>query len=259
MKRRLIFLICTIIAAFFAFLPVSAFGLQVKPSRFILQIKPGQQDGGAIVVSNPSRDVLKCVAIVKDWDLNATGNLTTALAGTMNTSIGSWLKFNPRQFSIQPNGHQVVRFSILVPKNAKPGERRGIIFFSPSIGNTGMSVKTEVGVTVYVAVEPVTRTFELTLGKTTLNEQKNAEICYTVNATGNAHCRLSGKYRLSDRNGKVVEERNLGEQVVLPAKKVDCAITGTQELASGQYRLYLEIVCEGVNTVFRRDFEIDLQ
>jgi len=258
-KRRLLFLICTIIAAFFAFLPVSAIGLQVKPSRFILQIKPGQQDGGVIVVSNPTQDVMKCVAIVKDWDLNAAGSLTTGVAGTMDTSIGSWLKFNPRQFSIQPNGYQVVRFSVAVPKNVTPGERRGIIFFSPSIGNTGMSVKTEVGVTVYVAVQPVTRTFDLILGKTALNKQNNAEIHYTVEATGNAHCRLSGKYKLSDQKGKVIEERNLAEQVVLPGRKVDFVVTGTRELVPGQYRLHLEIVCEGVSTVFRRDFEIELQ
>lgn len=258
MKRRLLFLICTFMATLFAFLPVSALSLQVKPSRFVLEIKPGKQEGGAIVVSNPSRDVLKCVAIIKDWDLDAVGNLTTTLAGTMDTSLRSWLKFNPRQFSIQPNGYQVVRFSVSVPKNATPGERRGIIFFSPSIGNSGMSVKTEVGVTVYIAVEPAKRTFELTLEKTVLNKDQHIEINYTVNSTGNAHCRLTGKYRLSDRNGKVVEEGGLGERVVLPGKTDNYVITGTRVLTPGQYRLYLEVVCEGVTTVFRRDFEIDL-
>jgi hypothetical protein len=259
LKRRLVFLIGTIIAAFFAFLPVSAISLQVKPSRFILQVKPGQKDGGAIIVSNPTRDVLKCVAIVKDWDLDAAGNLSTSVAGTLDTSLGSWLKFNPRQFTIQPNGHQVVRFSVAVPKNATPGERRGIIFFSPSYGNTGMAVKTEVGVTVYVAVQPVTRTFDLTLEKTALNKQKQAEVKYAVTATGNAHCRLSGKYKLYDQDGKIVEERNLNEQVVLPGKKMNFAINGTRELEPGHYRLHLEIACQGVSTVFRRDFEIDLQ
>lgn len=260
-KRRVhvLLIISVIAAALCASRTVSASAMLVEPVRFILQIEPGQRDGGAFTVTNSSSTPVKYLAIVQDWVHDSKGVLTAKPTNSTSVSIANWVKFNPREFTLPPNGKQVVRFSISVPKNAAPGEKRGVIFFSPTAQSTGLSVKTQVGVVIYAAIKPVTRTFEISLPKASLNSAKQAVINIELAASGNAHCRLTGKFRLSDPSGKLIEEGKITEHVLLPGERRTIIVSGNKELALGRYRLHLEIESYGTTNVFRRDYEIQLQ
>lgn len=252
-------LIPVIAAALCASWVVSASAMLVEPARFVLQIEPGQRDGGAITVTNSSSTTVRYLSIVQDWVHDAKGILTPQPANSTSASIANWVKFNPREFTLPPNGRQIVRFSISVPKNTAAGERRGVIFFSPTAKSAGFSVKTQIGVVIYAAIKPVLRTFEVGLPKASLNGTGQAEINIELTATGNAHCRLNGKFRLSEISGKVIEEGEITEKLILPGERRTATISGNKELTPGRYRLHLEIESYGTTNVFRRDFEIQLQ
>lgn len=258
-RARALLLIPVIAAVLCASWTVSASATLVEPARFILQIGPGQNDGGAITITNSSSKSARYLAIVQDWVHDVNGVLTPQPANSTSASIANWVKFNPREFTLPPNGRQIVRFSISVPKNAPPGERRGVIFFSPTAQSTGLSTRAQIGVVIYAAIEPVTRTFGVGLPKATLNSARQAAITIELAATGNAHCRLTGKFRLSALSGKLIEEGRITEKVILPGGKRTITVSGDKELTPGRYRLHLEIGSYGTTNVFRRDYEIELQ
>lgn len=258
-RTRTLLLIPIIAATLCASWTVSASALLVEPARFVLQIEPGQRDGGAITVTNSSSTTVRYLSTVQDWVFDAKGVLTILPAKSTSASIANWVKFNPREFTLSPNGRQIVRFSISVPKNTAAGERRGVIFFSPAAKSAGLSVKTQVGVVIYAAIKPVTRTFEVGLPKASLNSTKQAEVNIELAATGNAHCRLNGKFKLSEPSGKVVEEGEITEKLILPGERRTITVSGNKELTAGSYRLHLELESYGTTNVFRRDYEIQLQ
>lgn len=258
-RARVLLLIPVIVAALCASWAVSASAMLVEPVRFILQIEPGQRNGGAVTVTNSSSASVRYLAIVQDWVHDSKGVLMAQPANSTSIGIANWVKFNPREFTLPPNGRQVVRFSVTVPKNVTPGERRGVIFFTPASQSTGLSVKTQIGVVIYAAVNPVRRTFEVGLPKASLNSAKQAVINIELAAIGNAHCRLTGKFRLSDLSGKVIEEEKITEKVILPGDRRTITVSGNKELTPGSYRLHLEMESYGTTNVFRRDYEIKLQ
>jgi len=257
-RTRTLLLIFIIAAALCASWTASG-AMLVDPARFILEIEPGQRDGGAITVTNASSVPTRYLAIAQDWVHDSQGGLMPKPANSTSASIAKWIKFNPREFTLPPNGRQVVRFSISVPKNAVPEERRGVIFFAPAFQSSGLAVKTQIGVVIYAAIKPIKRMFEVGLPKASLNGARQAVITIDLAAIGNAHCRLTGQFRLSDPSGKVVEEGRITEEVFLPGERRTIAVSGNKALAPGAYRLHLEMESYGTTNVFRRDYEIQLQ
>lgn len=241
-----------------SFAPVKAAGgLQVEPARFVLQVQPGGRAGGAIQVTDLGTSPVAPIATIYDWDIDAEGRFLSQPAGSRPDSLAGWLRFNPRQFSLVPQGRQVVRFSVSPPRDASPGERRGVIFFEQRASKTGgANLVTQLGVVIYVAVEPVRRTFGVSLDDVRLDPMGQVEVAVTVRATGNAHCRPEGTFELYDNSGKQVCAGRFPQQVALPGREV--RLVGKSEAAglkkSAKYRVHVRVISERVSKAYSRDF-----
>lgn len=263
LKPRVFMFLAVLALAVAAVVPANAIGLRVDPVKFILTAKAGTRTGGAIQVTNPTGFPVRPSAVLYDFDINEQGRFVSKGAGSTSSTLSQWIKFNPRQFTLDPQGQQLVRFSVAVPRGTAPGERRGVIFFEQQTEapqSTGAVINAQVGVVVYVAVEPVRRTFEVS-GVTALRDTFGSVlVSATVAATGNAHCRPKGLFKLYDSSGRQIDGNDFPEGVLLPGNKLKMQSHGKiPSLKPGKYRLYVELVGENKSRVFRRDYDITLQ
>lgn len=263
MKPRAIVFLASAAFALAAFVPAEAIGLRIEPVKLILTAKPGAKTGGAIRVTNPTSFPVRPTAVLYDFDIDEQGRFSSKNPGSTPSTLAQWIKFNPRQFTLDPQSQQLVRFSTSVPRGAAPGERRAVIFFEQRTDapqTTGATITSQVGVVVYVAVEPVRRTFEVT-GVAAMRDTLGAiQVNVVAAATGNAHCRPKGFFKLYDSAGRQVDGNDFPEGVVLPGNKLKMQSHGkTPSLKPGKYRLYVEVAAESKSRVFRRDYDITLQ
>lgn len=235
----------------------AAGGLQVEPARFVLQVKPTGRVGGAIQVTNLGEFPVNPIAMLYDWDLDPQGRFVSRPLGSTPWSLDGWLKFNPRRFALKPNGRQTVRFSVTPPRNATPGERRAVIFLEQRASRTGgASLVTQLGVIVYVAVEPVKRSFGVSLVGVHVGNGGEVAAELSAKATGNAHCRLEGTFVLYDAAGKQICSGAFPQTVVLPGR--EAVLSGRSKPADfvrdGKFRLHVRISCSGSPKAYSRDF-----
>lgn len=175
--------------------------LRVEPSRFIFEGKPGEQLTGSIVVTNRGTDVTTPKAILRDWTLDFDNRLVVVEGGTLDSTLSGWIKFNPRQFTVGPRETQIVRFTIKIPGDATPGERRGMITFEQTVPYTdqlaGATARVQVTSTIYVAVLPIERTCELVKSEIRFDDKPSlTTIAIDLSGTGNGHFRGTGVYEI---------------------------------------------------------------
>ncbi|MFW6256891.1 MAG: hypothetical protein ACOC2O_01995, partial [Bacillota bacterium] len=128
-------------------------GIKIEPSRFLIEMEPGSRTTEVITVTNSSDRELDLVANFYDWDLNEQYELILHESGSQKESLEGMLRFNPRNFTLEPGEQQLVRFTINFPEEEDPLERRGIIFIEHEDEfdeeDIGASVTSMVGSTVY--------------------------------------------------------------------------------------------------------------
>lgn len=217
---------------------LSLAAILVEPSRFILKIEPGKRESGFITVINTGSLPADLKAVLYDWDLSETGELIELQAKTRTDSLDGLIKFNPRQFTIQPGKAQIVRFTIDAPQDGL--EHKGVVFFEesfvPPSGTIGATVTTKVGPIFYVAPTNI----ELALQFNDIRVvQENNQTFFKVFAlnNGKGHIRLTISYKLQTKEGKTLKEDALPEQVILPGKNLDQLFSIAENLHNGDYRL----------------------
>jgi len=212
----------------------------VDPSRFILIGEPGVKLTQSINIINASTNPVDLTAVLYDWELNEEGKLEEMPIGTLVDSLGSSIKFSPKKFSLNPGQAQVVRFTVEVPTDAT--EHKGIVFFEeeiPVVGNqSGATVTTKIGATIYVAPENATLAFELLDTNVVLIGDGVYFLVEAVNK-GTAHIRFGINYKLQTKSGMLLKEDTYSEQVLFPGKTSKLYYP-VAILPSGDYRLALE-------------------
>ncbi len=253
MKKLMFFLILLLI------LGVSSMAaILVEPSRFILQIEPGKKETGAITIINTGDTPANLAAILYDWDISSDGKLNETVAGTRTDTLNGLIKFNPRQFTINPGQSQIVRFTIEAPKDNI--EHKGIVFFEETIasgGEVGTLITTKIGATIYAAPKGVKLSLQFQDITVT---SKNDEVSLNIKAVnnGNAHLRMTVIYQLQNKAGKKLKDGSLSEQVLLCAKDATFSLPIANNLPSGDYRLILDIAFYGVESRLNRAIEFSI-
>lgn len=216
--------------------------LKVDPSRFIFETNPGGELTGSITVINKGTDPADLKAVLSDWTLDLSNRIVMAERGTQPSSLSGAIKFNPRSFTLKPGGRQIVRFTIKVPREAKPGELRGMIAFEQAVPQpgdlTGAAIKAQVTSTIYAAILPVERKCEAVRGEVVRDQDRpQTRLVLEVKGTGTAHFRGTGRFKVF-QNGdqEPVAEGDFGIMVVLP--EVTTRFTGAWQgsLPPGKYR-----------------------
>ncbi|MGI6082127.1 MAG: hypothetical protein ACOYEP_04565 [Limnochordia bacterium] len=229
--------------------------LKVEPSRFVFEGMPGEQITGSIVVRNTGQETATPQALLSDWSLDEVNRLVVLEAGSLNSSLEGWIKFNPRRFQMAPAGAQTVRFTIRIPHDAQPGERRGMIAFEQSAPYgeeaIGAITRVQVTATIYVAVLPVERSVDIVgLYIQPHEDSSNSTLVIQLKGTGNGHFRGTGRFRiLPDEGEPPLFSGDLEPIIVMPDVVTRFLGNIEQELTPGRYRLAIEITPEEVGGV----------
>ena len=223
----------------------------VEPARLILHVEPGARRTGTIKVTNKGEEEIEVKAILYDWALDKKEALVTSQAGSRPETLAELIKFNPRQFKVGPGKTQVVRFTIRAPEDIEQ-ERRGIVFFEEETGlveeATGAKVVTQIGTAIYFVPTTAQSRFRLLAAKveTAAAEEENLGLLLVKNE-GNAHIRYTINYKVINNKGAVIEDNKAAEKVILPQATRVAAFPITNQLASGEYKILLQIQFYGTD------------
>jgi hypothetical protein len=141
-------------------------------------------------------------------------------------SLATWIKLNPKEFTLGPQASRVVRLAIVPPPNLRPGEYWAALEFEPLKGDitrmgdsTKVSLKFEVISTVLIPVigKVGTPTYEgefRDLHSTV--ESGKLDIDALVANTGTGRLRFKGTYEVRNGKGGLLAQGAAGEATVLP-------------------------------------------
>lgn len=233
--------------------------VRVEPARIILTSKLGAQNTGVIEVVNNGEKEAMLQAFLYDWSLDDKDGLKTYQAGTLDTTLNNYIKFNPRSFIIEPGKKQLVRFTISTPEDLDK-ELRGIVFFEQEIqapqDGSGALVKTQIGSVIYLVPEYVEYNFRI-------NEVRFATIespqrcLIIVENMGKAHLRFNINYKIIDSTNQLIEEDTLDTNVLLPDYERGLAFNFNNEMKPGDYKLLLTF--NFINDKKSAEYEIPFQ
>lgn len=196
--------------------------IQITPSRFELLVEPRGKNVQTIRISNMYNEDLKLVVTTHDWDMSEEGGLILHEPGGTEKSASSWVRFNPKKFTVAPGKTQFVRFSVSVPPNVEPGEYRTsfvMVTEDKYKMEDGFYLRPTFAILVYVNVPAINRTGEVTDVKVTTSENGFYFLEGQIHSTGNAHLRITGEYVLKNSQGKEVKNEEIGKKLILPDRR----------------------------------------
>ncbi len=245
-NKNLIILFSLFFLVFFGFCLPGEASVRVEPSRFILHVAPGERDTGAITVTNYSPFPVTLDAVYYDWEMDEEFELVHYDRGTLKETLDGLIRFNPRQFTLEPGQSQVVRFTVEFPEEKdEQFERRGIIFFEhleedPDFEGTGAMLKTMIGTTIYI--RPVEYIFSFRVIEnhvvTAPSGQKFGALLL-ANASL-VHVRFETTFKVFNSDGEVVEEGKIPELVILPEQVRPLYFPLQRVYSPGDYRIVIE-------------------
>lgn len=100
----------------------------LDPSRIEVVIPAGTERtfGATVEYSREDRTkevpLARLIARMQDWTIEDNGEVKFVEANTLPGSASSWVTFGPSEFTLAADKKQIVRFTVSVPKNTKPGD-----------------------------------------------------------------------------------------------------------------------------------------
>ncbi len=238
---------------FFAFCLPGEASVRVEPSRFILHVAPGSRETGAITVTNNSDFPVTLDAVYYDWEMDEKFELVHHERGTLKETLDGLIRFNPRQFFLEPGQSQVVRFTVEFPEGEEEQfERRGIIFFEhleedPDFEGTGALLKTMIGTTIYI--RPVEYIFSFRVIEehvvTAPSGQKFGALLLANSSL--VHVRFETNFKVLNSEGEMVEEGKIPELVILSEQLRPLYFPLQRVYSPGDYRLIVEFDFFAIN------------
>jgi hypothetical protein len=158
--------------------------------------------------------------------------------------LNGYIKFNPRIFTLEPGASQLVRFTVAAPKSGFAGELRGMVFFEEetplSDGGVHAKLITEVGSTIYAAIDPIQLKLQLASVKVV---EVNGRISAALNIRneGSSHVRYRIAYKVVNAKNALIAQDQVQEKILLPGFQREISFPVTGDFPIGKYRLWLEI------------------
>lgn len=252
MKNRNFFCGCCLGLAVFLWATQAWAGVRIDKPKIRLTIEPGSYDSGEIKVENTGDEEIAIKVYLEDWAYNEQeGGKEFMPKGTSKLSASPWISFYPADFTLAPNGTQMVRYTVSVPKDVKGGHY-SVMFFETGGGvieqpneqgvNVAIQVLNRLGALFYV--EP-----KGTIEKTAA--MKSPDIKEHLNDliisadffnTGNTDITASGTFDVIDQEGFVYARGLFEEVYTLPGDKaVLRSKAASVNLKSGDYDLLMTL------------------
>ena len=245
MSRRLYSAVCAVIL-----LSVSAYAVEVEPSRLELAISPEEPTHGELQVSNHSSKVVG-VRI-------SPGAYRFAQSGLKLPSCEDWLSFKPDRFTLAAGAATTVLYSVNPPSNVvddTAGEYLAAIQVDqlPVAAEATKSQNAEAGkitvipriaMPVYLMIKGKERVdLEISQVRVSVSQSssKLLRIESTLKNRGTVHLRPSGTFALFQFGGELVRSGPLGRSVpVLPTATLTVPIILPLP-PPGRYRIVITV------------------
>lgn len=214
--------------------------VELTPSRFELLLEPRGKSMQSLKVTNLGTAPITFTAETKDWDLNQSGSPAFFDPGPRDRSASTWIRFNPRQFTVAPGETQYIRFSVTAPPSLQPGEYRTSIVLTTAeqyLLQDGFYYKPNFAILIYINIPQITRRGEFGEVKVITGPDGTRSIQGEIRSTGNAHLRLSGQYQVENAAGTLVKEGELPRKVILPGRLDLFRFELSKNLAPGKYKV----------------------
>lgn len=232
--------------------------IRVEPSRFIINLQPGERSTGMVTVTNNSWQSVDLVATVYDWYLDEQYQIVNMESGTLKETLEGCIRFNPTSFTLGPGESQIVRFTLTFPQDGEGSfERRGIIFFEHEEQMEGLeeglgaTIKTMIGTTIYLQPAQYRLFFRILEALMHITEEGEYWGAMLLANESVVHLRMQMEYRLIDARGRIQEEGILPERVLLPGEIRPLYFQLRQKPLPGSYDLHLIFHFEGSRDVVR--------
>lgn len=169
--------------------------IAVAPARATIDISSGRADG-SIRLFNLGKEEVHVNTRVNSWEMDKSNNV--AVIQSKADSLSNWIIINPVNFSIEPGGQQVVRYSIRPRGYPQNGEHRAMIFFDQRktrAKNSSVGINFSVGVALYAhsgAIHNASRLHAVDVSYT----DKSTVITTEIENIGNASIRFQGSVEI---------------------------------------------------------------
>lgn len=179
----------------------------------------------SVFIENNSANPIRIRAYVENWTVDDTGGVIF-LPETESRALNNYLKFNPREFDIQPGQKQMVRITAKLPDGVD-GEFRSIIFFETISSkeqllrpdsdkiNVVVNFKTRYGVTLYAYKGNISRNADILDAK--LQKINNFNyLAVGLNNVGNIHSNVEGELTLTSMDDKILATYKVPRYTIIP-------------------------------------------
>ena len=252
MFKRIIFLFLLFL------LPISSFALRIDNPKVKLQLSPGDNYSGIIIVENPSSDEVSVKAYLEDFIYVAPfdGAKEFYASGTTSVSLSNWITFSPQEFTLQPFAHRRVNFSIS-PASFFNSVHCGVLFFETSIGTTyeddkAINVLGRIGSLFFIEPQDKKK-------QATFNDIKGSSYSLIgdfINS-GNSFIHAQGTSFTLDSEDMVKDRGVLEELYLLPNDSTKLQIALASDLTPGTYTMVITFdLEEDDSTIKEIDFSL---
>jgi P pilus assembly chaperone PapD len=244
------------------------FGLGLNPGKMEVEILPGTEKTISFAVESPASEVTvrgRLLLSLTDWNISEDGNLTYQDPGSRPGSSAKWIIFSPTAFNITSGQKQMVRVTVRVPAEAKPGTYRSAIFVqerppAPLVkpGEHNVFFRFRYAFILYVMVPPVTMHGELVDARIVSSKAGMRVVCEMKN-TGSRHIRPFVNWSIYDSNDSQIRSLKSKESlVVLPFSSLKQAFEMGDALPPGKYELRVTTDFQDGNPLqtIKRAFEV---
>lgn len=188
------------------------------------------------------------------------------LAESDEQSLATWIKFNPKEFTLAPNTRQTIRFAVIPRGKLRPGEYWAVMELE-SLASSFASGKDAGGREFNLEIVPSILVpicgkvgdvkYQGTLKQLRAFPVENGSVIevYLTN-TGDGRLRVSGEYEIFDSNGKKLEQGSLGKGYVLVGSTRKFATKTNLQLTQGKYSIKVNYSSEQLKSPIRNEIEI---
>jgi uncharacterized repeat protein (TIGR01451 family) len=222
-------------------------GLAIDPFIIEVDAEPGQTITKTIALTNTTNAPLTFNASINDFVPNGkTGQpifLDSAQESDPKYSISRWINIIQQpQFTIPPQDHTEVTFSITIPSDAESGSHYGGILFGRPIGeilNSGSAVQHKAGAIILVRLGQSQEKVQITnfSSRQAVYQHGPIEFLTSINNFGNVHAKPKGDITIRNIWGVAVTQVpvNPDALIVLPEAERDFISQWKNKLGFGRY------------------------
>jgi P pilus assembly chaperone PapD len=198
-------------------------GVSISPA-FVQVSLDKKRPAGQFIITNTGTETERYRIATSHFIFGDNGELNKK--NPDENSLASWIKFNPKEFSLPPKTKRSIRFVIVPPGKIDSKEYWGFMelqSLKTNITSTedkkGRTMKLTVIPTIIVPIFATKGeiSYSATLGETrVVDTEKGLEINTMVKNTGKGHLVLIGNFEMIDSSGGMIKKGGMGKNYILP-------------------------------------------